>query len=380
MIGRDAAGDWRLSGSGKEREVMALVERLPEGPVDVVGDIHGEIDALRSLMAHLGYEEGGRHPAGRQLVFVGDLVDRGPDSVAVVLKVKEMVEAGYAFAVLGNHEMNLLLDEKKKDNTWALDTGNVITNERPVSVEELGEIKAFLAGLPLALERSDLRIVHACWSDLAVERVRKDSAGEYDLKALSAGYAKEVDALIEESGFKLAAEAEKSRYAAELKDESWDEPVFLPSKAAIDEIEALENPIKVLTCGEEVVTNKPFLAGGKWRMVERCKWWLSYRDEVPVIVGHYWRPVSRLGEIEATKFGPTVFEGLGYFDWLGVKRNVFCVDYCVAARAKLRKRGADLSAGKLGALRVPEWRVVTDTGDDIDIGAPGVVPADATLH
>jgi len=358
---------------------MALVERLPEGPVDVVGDIHGEIDALLELLKRLGYREDGSHPDGRRLVFVGDLVDRGPDSVAVVLKVKELVESGNAFAVLGNHEVNLLVRDRKKDNKWVLDPLNVVTDERPATKEEEAEIRMFLAGLPLALERSDLRIVHACWNKWAVNRVREDGCSA-DLVELSDKYGKEVIELIEKEGFRAAAAEERKRYAAELSDENWENPVFLPNKAIVDETMALNNPIKVLTCGEEVVANKPFLAGGKWRMVERRKWWLTYRDEVPVIVGHYWRPVSERGLIEATKFGPTVFDGVGFFDWLGVKRNVFCVDYCVAARAKLRKKGGDITSGKLGALRVPEWRLITDTGDDIDVGVPGIIPESAVLH
>ena len=59
---------------------MSLVQRLPEGPLDIVGDIHGEIAALEQLLAHLGYDGQGNHPEGRRLVFVGDFCDRGPDS------------------------------------------------------------------------------------------------------------------------------------------------------------------------------------------------------------------------------------------------------------------------------------------------------------
>ena len=53
---------------------MRLVQPLFDGPLDVVGDVHGEIDALRSLLSHLGYSHDGReHPNHRRLVFVGDL-------------------------------------------------------------------------------------------------------------------------------------------------------------------------------------------------------------------------------------------------------------------------------------------------------------------
>ncbi|WP_390630765.1 metallophosphoesterase [Roseiconus lacunae] len=58
----------------------SLVHNLPDDPLDFVGDVHGEIDALRSLLNHLGYDEEGAHPDDRRRVFVGDLTDRGPDS------------------------------------------------------------------------------------------------------------------------------------------------------------------------------------------------------------------------------------------------------------------------------------------------------------
>jgi len=63
---------------------MKFIERLFKGDLDVVGDVHGEIDGLEQLVAKLGYDADGNHPGGRRLVFVGDLVDRGPDSPAVV--------------------------------------------------------------------------------------------------------------------------------------------------------------------------------------------------------------------------------------------------------------------------------------------------------
>ncbi len=76
---------------------------LPSGPLDIVGDVHGERRALEALMAAAGYDRAGRHPEGRSLVFVGDLVDRGPDSPGVVDLVRRLVESGRAQAVLGNH-------------------------------------------------------------------------------------------------------------------------------------------------------------------------------------------------------------------------------------------------------------------------------------
>ena len=68
-----------------------FVAPLFDGPLDIVGDVHGEIDALISLLRELGYGDDGKHPDGRRLVFLGDLVDRGPDSPAVLRKVRALV-------------------------------------------------------------------------------------------------------------------------------------------------------------------------------------------------------------------------------------------------------------------------------------------------
>ncbi len=86
------------------------------GPFDVIGDIHGCRDELETLLTRLGYrierDERGRavgaHTEGRRAVFLGDLVDRGPDTPGVLRLVMGMVAAGDALCVTGNHEAKLL--------------------------------------------------------------------------------------------------------------------------------------------------------------------------------------------------------------------------------------------------------------------------------
>lgn len=73
------------------------------GPFDIIGDVHGCSAELEALLAKLGYTDG-VHPDGRTAVFVGDLVDRGPDSPGVLRRVMAMVAAGSALCVPGNHE------------------------------------------------------------------------------------------------------------------------------------------------------------------------------------------------------------------------------------------------------------------------------------
>ena len=47
----------------------SLIQPLFDGPLDIVGDVHGEIEALRSLMQHLGYDDAGSHPEGRHSAY-----------------------------------------------------------------------------------------------------------------------------------------------------------------------------------------------------------------------------------------------------------------------------------------------------------------------
>ncbi|MGW2513339.1 polynucleotide kinase-phosphatase [Streptomyces scopuliridis] len=91
------------------------------GPFDIIGDIHGCRSELETLLGKLGYEDGA-HPEGRTAVFVGDLVDRGPDSPGVLRRVMGMVAAGNALCVPGNHENKLgrWLKGKKVQQTHGL--------------------------------------------------------------------------------------------------------------------------------------------------------------------------------------------------------------------------------------------------------------------
>jgi protein phosphatase len=91
----------------------AWTDRSDEhGPFDIVGDVHGCSAELHELLSALGYaslEDGvPRHPEGRVAVFLGDLVDRGPDTPGVLLTVMGMAAAGSAICVPGNHENKLV--------------------------------------------------------------------------------------------------------------------------------------------------------------------------------------------------------------------------------------------------------------------------------
>ena len=83
--------------------------RFDRGPFDLIGDIHGCGAELVALLQRLGYTGSPpRHPDGRRVIFLGDLVDRGPEIPQVLRLAMDMVEAGSALCLPGNHEMKLL--------------------------------------------------------------------------------------------------------------------------------------------------------------------------------------------------------------------------------------------------------------------------------
>ncbi|WP_078894230.1 polynucleotide kinase-phosphatase [Streptomyces sp. CT34] len=124
-------GQREVDSAGVVRERRYNDLRHLTGPFDIVGDIHGCRSELESLLGRLGYEvrcdASGRavdaaHPEGRTAVFVGDLVDRGPDSPGVLRLVMGMVAAGHALCVSGNHENKLgrYLNGRKVQHTHGL--------------------------------------------------------------------------------------------------------------------------------------------------------------------------------------------------------------------------------------------------------------------
>ena len=76
----------------------------------IIGDIHGQADKLEQLLQQLGYEQKSRiyQKPGAKVVFLGDLIDRGPHQRRVLDIVRPMVDAGHALAVMGNHEFNAI--------------------------------------------------------------------------------------------------------------------------------------------------------------------------------------------------------------------------------------------------------------------------------
>jgi protein phosphatase len=101
--------------SQQTENATAYDRRDLTGPFDIVGDVHGCYTELVELLTELGYVIRGEGdlltvtpPEGRTLIFVGDLVDRGPDTPSVLRLAMAMTAAGTAFVVTGNHDDKLM--------------------------------------------------------------------------------------------------------------------------------------------------------------------------------------------------------------------------------------------------------------------------------
>jgi protein phosphatase len=102
-----------VDGAAFERQPLWNNLKQEHGPFDIIGDVHGCYDELIELLQKLGYETGKsagawHHPNGRKLLFVGDLVDRGPKIPEVVRLVMDSVQFGSALCVPGNHDVKFM--------------------------------------------------------------------------------------------------------------------------------------------------------------------------------------------------------------------------------------------------------------------------------
>jgi len=118
---------------------------------DLIGDVHGYLDLLESLVEQLGYTRKGKsyeHPEGRKLIFVGDLINRGPDSIGVLSSVRETCEQGNAFLALGNHEFKML---------------QLAAANKSLPNPGYHPFIPWLKTIPLFLDLNEIRVVHAAW-------------------------------------------------------------------------------------------------------------------------------------------------------------------------------------------------------------------------
>lgn len=294
---------------------------------DVIGDVHGHADQLELLLRAMGYvhhDGAWRHPS-RQAVFVGDLVDRGPGQLEAVRIARDMVEAGSARIVLGNHEYNAVAYATEDPDAPGHFLRPHHGSQGPKNIRQheafIGavgglhtpqhlEVVDWFRTIPLWLDLGGLRVVHACWHapsmavlepltgpgntlthDLVVASSRRGTPAYDAVEVLLKG--PEV-ALSEEHGYhdKEGTWRRRARYRW------WDPSAVTLRQAAL---------IPSTATGKD---GKSVPRLPDHPIVDRLD---PYADDVPVIVGHYWESGT-----------PAVWDP-----------KVACVDYSVAKGGEL---------------------------------------------
>jgi hypothetical protein len=309
---------------------MSLIQQLPWTNIDIIGDIHGEIGALTSLLDRLNYDSNGKHPKGRKLVFVGDIVDRGPDSIAVFQLVRHIIDQENGKCVLGNHELNLIIPNPKNkhtdDPTPKMKNGNHWFHGLPEAMiddcidfqfQRLAtdtlrkEIQEFCHSLPLVLESKQLGIVHACWHQPSIDLLRNDKRGA--LEVYNQYYHHYINKILPNT----------------------------PNKVEQDLYKQNHNPIKIITSGLESrlrPNEKPYYAGKQLRYLKRDPWWRQYSQQKKIIFGHYWRRGKVAPNVPEHLLNPQEKTGVPDLfnknpdEWLGPQNSCMCIDYSVGRR------------------------------------------------
>jgi diadenosine tetraphosphatase ApaH/serine/threonine PP2A family protein phosphatase len=158
----------------------------PARNYDLIGDVHGCAQSLEHLLALLGYKKHAgvwRH-SERQALFLGDLIDRGPQIRETLHIVHAMVDAGYAISIMGNHEYyalawNTPLEQQGAEQTYVREHN---THHARLQRETLEQFEAhpydwkdfnqWFFTLPLFVDAGRFRAVHACWDDRLINSLR----------------------------------------------------------------------------------------------------------------------------------------------------------------------------------------------------------------
>jgi len=165
---------------------------------DIIGDIHGYASKLRALLDRLGYSRsaaGWTPPSGRQAVFLGDFIDRGPEQVEVIEIVRSMIDRGHARTVMGNHEYNAIAyatPDRERPGEFLRRHSMKNVHQHREFLAQVGEGSSlhrelidWFRTLPTTLDLGHIRVVHAWWHqpyvDFLATRLADDGVLDDDL-------------------------------------------------------------------------------------------------------------------------------------------------------------------------------------------------------
>jgi hypothetical protein len=260
---------------------------------DILGDIHGHHDALVELLEELGYRfrNGAyRHSSpDRTVIFLGDLIDRGPKQLETLETARRMVDEGTARIVMGNHEhggIGWFYRNPKEPSQYLRQHGSKNLDQHKVflaSVEHDRELHRewveWMRTIPVFLETPEIRCIHACWHPQHIDAVRQftDENGVMTEEGLFASYDKQdplrttIDILIRGPEVDLPDGYGFHDHAGHYRTQSrvrwWDESASSLLTGAITDHDAIEGLPDVPLEGDSLVQDD---------------------DPRPVFFGHYW--------------------------------------------------------------------------------------------
>lgn len=153
---------------------------------DIIGDIHGCATVLKRLLDKLGYRltaqgfayHDTNHP--RQVIFVGDLIDRGSEVVETLSIVKAMWDNGQAQVVMGNHELSAIAWHTPYQQGFVRAHNERAYRQLQATLEQFQQKNLSLAPyiewfreLPLFLEMENFRVAHASWDEEMVQTYQR---------------------------------------------------------------------------------------------------------------------------------------------------------------------------------------------------------------
>lgn len=262
---------------------------------DLIGDVHGCAHSLESLLKKMGYQhrQGCYRHAQRKVIFVGDIVDRGPRIREALHIVKDMVDQGQAEIVLGNHEYNAMCycTEGREGSPHQYLREHNARHHRLIR-ETLEQFESFrqewfsflkwFHEIPLFIEKEKFRVVHACWDSKAISRFKEissnhcisedllhastesDSFSGAVIDKLTRGTALELpngETILGKDG--LARHMFRTKFWSD-KPQTYNDVVFQPDPLPSD------------------MAHRPLSA------IEKQKLLHYPSSELPVFVGHYW--------------------------------------------------------------------------------------------
>jgi hypothetical protein len=282
---------------------------------DIIGDIHGHSDELEILLQKLGYRliRGVySHHENRQVIFLGDFIDRGPKIRETLHIVKNMCDEGHAKAIMGNHEFNAICfhEPSTKEGGFFREHSLKNINQHFETLKQFqhfdNEWNAFLEwfkDLPLFLELNGFRVVHAYWNENHIDWIKKS----FDCRNHEILYKSSQ----KDGGFEEYTIIEETLKGTE---EKLPEDHSFLDKDGIERYECRTkwwSEIKSREKYKDFYIDCPVSLASEIITHDTSK--SSYNSNIPVFIGHYW--LTKSPQIENTK--------------------AICLDYSVAKGGKL---------------------------------------------